>query len=176
LCGESRTARSPTPDESIEIKLGAQKLPGWVLLVHFPKFKIRSDPLKPSPSQHVSFHPFTDVEVMETFKDPRLLKSRLEDLHPSVFDNPAYKISDGKWLEHITHGNPSVRQYCHIFNDLRVRLLVFFFRFPATLNPPETPNNPNHPIFTPPNPKPECPVFVSRSLDLPDPVVRMSSF
>jgi hypothetical protein len=71
---------------------------------------------------------------METFKDPWQVKSRLEDLHPSVFDNPAYKISDtGKWLEHIAHGDPSVGQYCRIFNDLQIRLLVFLFRFPAAL-------------------------------------------
>jgi hypothetical protein len=139
--------------------------------VHFPKFKIRIDPSNPSPSQHVTFHPFIDVEVMETFKDPRQVKSRLEDSHPSVFDNPAYKISDtGRWLEHIAHGDPSVEWYCHIFNDLQIRLLVFLFRFPAALDPPETPDDPNHLIFTPSEPKPEWPVFVSRLLDLPDPM------
>jgi hypothetical protein len=34
-----------------------------------------------------------DVDIMETFKDPRLVKSRLEDSPPKVFDNPAYHIS-----------------------------------------------------------------------------------
>jgi hypothetical protein len=142
-----------------------------------PKFKIRIDPSNPAPSQHVTLRPFTDVEVMETFKDPQQVKSRLEDSHPSVFDNPAYKISDtGKWLEHIAHGDPSVGRYCRIFNDLWIHLLVFLFRFPAALDPPETPDDPNHPIFTPSEPKPERPVFVSRSLNLPDPAVGTSSF
>ncbi|KAJ7855155.1 hypothetical protein B0H14DRAFT_3449168 [Mycena olivaceomarginata] len=174
---ESRAERSPTPDDSVKLDLAAHKLPSWALPAHFPKFKIRIDPSNPAPSQHVTFCPFTDVEVMETFKDPRQVKSRLEDSHPSVFDNPAYKISDtGKWLEHIAHGDPSVGRYCRIFNDLRIRLLVFLFRFPAALDPPETPDDPNHPIFTPSESKPERPVFVSRSLDLPDPAVGTLSF
>jgi hypothetical protein len=165
------------PDDSVELDLGDHKLPSWALLAHFPKFKIRIDPSNPSPSQRITFCPFTDVEVMETFKDPRQVKSRLKDSHPSIFDNPAYKISDtGRWLEHIAHGNPSIRWYCRIFNDLRIHLLVFLFRFPAALDPPETPDDPNHPIFTSSKPKPERPVFVSRSLDLPDPAVGTMSF
>jgi hypothetical protein len=108
---ESRAERSPTPDDSVELNLAEHRLPSWALPAHFPKFKIRSDPSNPAPSQHVTFRPYTDVEVMETFKDPRQVKSRLEDSHPSVFDNPAYKISDtGKWLEHIAHGDTSVGQ------------------------------------------------------------------
>jgi hypothetical protein len=174
---ESRAERSPTPDDSVELNLAEHRLPSWALPAHFPKFKIRSDPSNPAPSQHVTFCPYTDVEVMETFKDPRQVKSRLEDSHPSVFDNPVYKISDtGKWLEHIAHGDTSVGQYCRIFNNLRIRLLVFLFRFPAALDPPETPDDPNHPIFTPSEPKPERPIFVSRPLDLPDPAVGTSSF
>ncbi|KAJ7678454.1 hypothetical protein B0H14DRAFT_3536449 [Mycena olivaceomarginata] len=174
---ESHAERSPTPDDSVELNLADHRLPGWALPAHFPKFKIRSDPSNPALSQHITYRLFTDVEVMETFKDPRQVKSRLEDSHPSVFDNPAYKISDtGKWLEHIAHGDTSVGRYCRIFNDLRIRLLVFLFRFPAALDPPETPDDPNHPIFTPSEPKPERPVFVSRSLDLPDPAVGTSSF
>jgi hypothetical protein len=96
------------PNNSIELDLGDHKLPNWALPAHIPKFKIRCDPLNPSPSQHITFRPFTDVEMMETFKDPRQVKSRLKDLYPSVFDNPAYNISDtGRWLEHIAHG-------CHV--------------------------------------------------------------
>ncbi|KAJ7789124.1 hypothetical protein B0H14DRAFT_2627539 [Mycena olivaceomarginata] len=157
---ESRTSQSPTPDDSIELDLGEHKLPNWALPAHLPKFRIRSDPLNPSPVRHVTFRLFTDVEVMET-----------------VFNNPAYKISEtGKWLEHIAHGDKSVRRYCRIFNDLWIRLPVFLFRFPAARDPPEIPDDPNHPIFTPSEPKPERPVFVSRSLDLPDPAVGTSLF
>ncbi|KAJ7749752.1 hypothetical protein B0H14DRAFT_2636339 [Mycena olivaceomarginata] len=174
---ESHAEQSPTPDDSVELNLADHRLPSWALPAHFPKFKIRSDPSNPALSQHITFRPFTNVEVMETFKDPWQVKSRLEDSHPSIFDNPAYKISDtGKWLEHIAHGDTSVGRYCRIFNDLRIRLLVFLFRFPAALDPPETPDDPNHPIFTPSEPKPERPVFVSRSLDLPDPAVGTLSF
>ncbi|KAJ7787936.1 hypothetical protein B0H14DRAFT_2628819 [Mycena olivaceomarginata] len=174
----SRGKSSPTKAASKTVlNLAEHRLPSWALPAHFPKFKIRSDPSNPAPSQHVTFRPYTDVEVMETFKDPRQVKSRLEDSHPSVFDNPVYKISDtGKWLEHIAHGDTPVGRYCRIFNDLRIRLLVFLFRFPAALDPPETPDDPNHPIFTPSEPKLERPIFVSRPLDLPDPAVGTSSF
>ncbi|KAJ7904783.1 hypothetical protein B0H14DRAFT_3421537 [Mycena olivaceomarginata] len=120
--------RSPTPDDSVELNLADHSSPSWALPAHFPKFKIRSDTLEPC-----------SIAARQV---------RLEDSHPSVFDNPAYKISDtGKWLEHIAHGDTSV----------------------GALDPPETPDDPNHPIFTPSEPKPERPVFVSRPLDLPDP-------
>ncbi|KAJ7690430.1 hypothetical protein B0H14DRAFT_2652438 [Mycena olivaceomarginata] len=104
---ESRAERSPMPDDSVELNLAEHRLPSWALPAHFPKFKIRSDPSNP-------VHRSTSPSVMETFKDPRQVKSRLEDSHPSVFDNPVQDFGYGKWLEHIAHGDTSVGRYCRI--------------------------------------------------------------
>ncbi|KAJ7693519.1 hypothetical protein B0H14DRAFT_3531086 [Mycena olivaceomarginata] len=113
---ESRAERSPMPDDSVKLNLAEHRLPSWALPAHFPKFKIRSDPSNPVPSQHVTFRPYTDVEGDGNVQGSRQVKSRLEDSHPSVFDNPAYKILDmGKWLEHIAHGDTSPKPERPIF-------------------------------------------------------------
>jgi hypothetical protein len=111
----------------------------------------------------------SDVDIMETFKEPRLVKSRLEDSPPKVFDNPAYHISPtGKWLQKLAEGDHSVARYCRVYNGMRVRLLVFLHRFPATLPPPELPVDQNNPFYEYTEPRPERKRFVPTLLKLPE--------
>jgi hypothetical protein len=111
----------------------------------------------------------SDVDIMETFKDPRLVKSRLEDSPPEVFDNPAYHISPtGKWLQKLAEGDRSVARYCRVYNGMRVRLLVFLHRFPSALPPPELPVDPNDPFYEYTEPRPERKRFVPTPLRLPE--------
>ncbi|KAJ7669564.1 hypothetical protein B0H14DRAFT_2657832 [Mycena olivaceomarginata] len=103
-----RVPRRPTTPLSSNLE--ERPLPDWAIPDHVPDFVVRRDPREPSPAAGtLPYKPVSDVEIMETFKDPRLVKSRLEDSPPEVFDNPAYHISPtGKWLQKLAEGDCSV--------------------------------------------------------------------
>jgi hypothetical protein len=102
----------------------------------------------------------SDVEIMESFKDPNLVECRLEDSPPEVFENTAYLISErGKWLQRLADGDHSIERYCCIYNGMRVRLLTFLHRFLAPLDPPELPNDP---LYEYTEPRPKRKVFEAR--------------
>jgi hypothetical protein len=163
------SSRPPTPDNSIVLDLEERPLPDWAIPDHVPDFVVRRDPANPRPPRYLPYVPVSDVDIMETFKDPRLVKSRLEDSPPEVFDNPAYHISPtGKWLQKLAEGDRSVARYCRVYNGMRVRLLVFLHRFPSALPPPELPVDPNDPFYEYTEPRPERKRFVPTPLRLPE--------
>jgi hypothetical protein len=156
-----------TPDNSIVLDLQEHPLPDWVIPAHIPDFVIRCDPATHRPVRYLPYKPMSDVNIMETFKGPCLVKSHLKDSLPEVFDNPTYHISGmGKWLHKLAEGDHSVARYCRIYNRMRVRLLVFLHRFPAVLVLTELPANPNDPYYDYTEPKPECKRFVATLLKL----------
>jgi hypothetical protein len=65
-------------------------------------------------------------------------------------------------------GDHSVARYCHVYNGMRVRLLVFLHRFPSALPPPELPVDPNDPFYEYTEPRPERKRFVPTPLRLPE--------
>ncbi|KAJ7866925.1 hypothetical protein B0H14DRAFT_2573108 [Mycena olivaceomarginata] len=137
---------------------------------HIPDFTIRCDPTVPRPDRHTLYQFLSDVEIMETFKDPSLVDHHLEDSPPEVFDNPTYQISErGKWLHRLADGDHFVERFCRVYNGMRVCLLTFLHRFPAPLDPPELPADPNDPFYEHSEPKPERPPFVARPLKLSEP-------
>jgi hypothetical protein len=140
-----------------------------VIPAHVLDFVIRSDPSSHRPPQYLPYEPVSDVDIMETFKDPHLVQSRLEDSPPKVFDNPVYHISaTGKWLQKLAESDRSVARYCRVYNGMRVRLLVFLHRFPAALPPPELPVDQNDPFYEYTEPRPERKQFVPTPLKLPE--------
>ncbi|KAJ7811943.1 hypothetical protein B0H14DRAFT_2606130 [Mycena olivaceomarginata] len=145
------SSRPPTPDNSIVLDLQERPLPDWAIPAHVPDFVIRSDPLSHRPPRYLPYEPVSDVDIMETFKDPCLVKSRLEDSLPEVFDNPAHHISaTGKWLQKLAEGDCSVA------------------RFPAALPPPELPADQNDPFYEYTEPRPKRKQFVATPLRLPE--------
>ncbi|KAJ7895937.1 hypothetical protein B0H14DRAFT_3425891 [Mycena olivaceomarginata] len=182
----ARHAKSPsaaapscaaTPDKTVMLDLSEWQLPGWVIPEHVPDFTIRRDPTVPRPDRHTSYQFLSDIEIMESFKDPNLVECRLEDSPPEVFDNPAYLISErGKWLQRLADGDHSVEQYCRVYNWMRVRLLTFLHRFPAPLDPPELPADPNDPFYEYTKPRPKRKVFEGRVLKLSEPGNECASF
>ncbi|KAJ7734699.1 hypothetical protein B0H14DRAFT_3517103 [Mycena olivaceomarginata] len=163
------SSRPPTPDNSIVLDLEEHPLPDWAIPDHVPDFVVRRDPANPHPLRYLPYEPMSDVDIMETFKDPRLVKSHLEDSPPEVFDNPAYHISlTGKWLQKLAEGNHSVARYCRVYNGMCVWLLVFLHRFPAALPLPELPVDQNDPFYEYTEPRPKRKRFVSTPLKLPE--------
>ncbi|KAJ7805511.1 hypothetical protein B0H14DRAFT_2611283 [Mycena olivaceomarginata] len=163
------SSRPPTPDNSIVLDLQEHPLPDWVIPDHVPDFVIQRDPSSHRPLQYLPYEPMSDVDIMETFKDPCLVKSRLEDSPPEVFDNPVYHISaTGKWLQKLAEGDHSVARYCRVYNGMRVRLLMFLHRFPAALAPPELPADQNDPFYDYTEPRPAHKRFVATPLRLPE--------
>ncbi|KAJ7810018.1 hypothetical protein B0H14DRAFT_3480948 [Mycena olivaceomarginata] len=139
--------RAATPDNSVLLDLEERQLLGWVIPEHIPDFTIHHDQSVPRPDRLTSYQPISDVEIMETFKDPSLMECRLEDSPLEVFGNPAYLISErGKWLQRLANGDHSIERYCHVYNGMRVRLLTFLHWYPAPLDPPELPADPNAPL------------------------------
>ncbi|KAJ7803366.1 hypothetical protein B0H14DRAFT_3487409 [Mycena olivaceomarginata] len=163
------SSRPPTPDNSIVLDLQERPLPDWAIPAHVPDFVIRSDPSSHCPPRYLLYEPVLDVDIIETFKNPYLVKSRLEDSLPEVFDNPAHHISaTGKWLQKLAEGDHSVARYCRMYNGMRVRLLVFLHRFPAALPPPELPVDQNNPFYEYTEPRPKRKQFVATPLRLPE--------
>ncbi|KAJ7789759.1 hypothetical protein B0H14DRAFT_2626832 [Mycena olivaceomarginata] len=170
-------SRAATPDKTVMLDLSERQLPGWAIPEHIPDFTIRRDPTVPHPDRHTSYQFLSDVEIMESFKDPNLVECRLEDSPPEVFDNPAYLISErGKWLQRLADGDHSVERYCRVYNGMRVRLLTFLHRFPAPLDPAELPADPNDPFYDYTEPRPKRKVFEGRVLKLSEPGNECVSF
>ncbi|KAJ7691675.1 hypothetical protein B0H14DRAFT_2651949 [Mycena olivaceomarginata] len=96
------SSRPPTPDKAVVLDLEERPLPDWAIPDHVPDFVVHRDPANPRPPRYLSYEPMSDVEIMETFKDPRLVKSRLEDSPPEVFDNPAYPAGMVTVLQNTT--------------------------------------------------------------------------
>ncbi|KAJ7843395.1 hypothetical protein B0H14DRAFT_2585715 [Mycena olivaceomarginata] len=159
-----------TPDKTVMLDLSERQLPGWAIPEHIPDFTIRRDPTVPRPDRHTSYQFLSDVEIMESFKDPNLVECRLEDSPPEVFDNPAYLISErGKWLQRLADGDHSIEWYCRVYNGMHVRLLTFLHRFPAPLDPPELPADPNDLFYDYTEPRPKHKVFEGCVLKLSEP-------
>ncbi|KAJ7812820.1 hypothetical protein B0H14DRAFT_2605538 [Mycena olivaceomarginata] len=180
-CAKSPSAaalsRTATPNKSVMLDLGERQLPGWAIPEHIPNFTIRCDPTVPRPDRHMSYQFLSDVEIMESFKDPNLVECCLEDSPPEVFDNPAYLISErGNWLQRLADGDHSVERYCRVYNRMRVRLLTFLHRFLAPLDPPELPADPNDPFYEYTEPRPKHKVFEARVLKLSKPGNECTSF
>ncbi|KAJ7863039.1 hypothetical protein B0H14DRAFT_3444249 [Mycena olivaceomarginata] len=170
-------SRAATPDKTVMVDLSERQLPGWAIPEHIPDFTIRRDPTVPRPDRHTSYQFLSDVEIMESFKDPNLVECRLEDSPPEVFDNPAYLILErGKWLQKLVDGDHSVERYCRVYNGMRVRLLTFLHRFPAPLDPAELPADPNDPFYEYTEPRPKRKAFEARVLKLSEPGNECASF
>ncbi|KAJ7840558.1 hypothetical protein B0H14DRAFT_3458090 [Mycena olivaceomarginata] len=170
-------SRAATPDKTVMVDLSERQLPGWAIPEHIPDFTIRRDPTVPRPDRHTSYQFLSDVEIMESFKDPNLVECRLEDSPPEVFDNPAYLISErGKWLQKLADGDHSVERYCRVYNGMCVRLLTFLHRFPAPLDPAELPADPNDPFYEYTEPRPKRKAFEARVLKLSEPGNECASF
>ncbi|KAJ7833457.1 hypothetical protein B0H14DRAFT_3462735 [Mycena olivaceomarginata] len=170
-------SRAMTPNKSVMLDLGERQLPGWAIPEHIPDFTICRDPTVPRPDRHTSYQFLSDVEIMENFKDLNSAECRLEYSPPEVFDNPAYLISErGKWLQRLTDGDHSVERYCRVYNGMHVRLLTFLHWFPAPLDPPELPADPNDPFYEYTEPRPKRKVFEARVLKLSEPGNECVSF
>lgn len=64
------SSRPPTPDNSIVLNLEERPLPDWAIPDHVPDFVVRRDPANPRPPRYLPYVPVSDVDIMETFKDP----------------------------------------------------------------------------------------------------------